>query len=79
MKQAKNQNVKLFEIPTYPASRGAEKQDLWGGNIKPNGKMYMIVTREKSDIVNFFEKKNEAMNWMKTLAYINNSKNRRIV
>lgn len=68
MKQTKNQKVKLFEIPTYPASHGAEKQDLWGGNIKPNGKIYMIVTREKSDIVNFFEKKNEAMNWMKTLA-----------
>ena len=68
MKKAKTQDVKLFEIPTYPASRGAEKQDLWGGNIKPNGTIYMTVTREKSDIINFFTKKGEALNWMKHLA-----------
>jgi len=65
---AKTKNSKLYEIPTYPEARGNNKYDIFGGDVKPNGKIYMIVTNEKSTIINFFEKKNEAMNWIKTIA-----------
>ena len=59
---------KLFEIPVYPLSNTGDKYEIWGGNIKSIKKMYMIVTVEKSTIINFFEKKNEALNWMKHLS-----------
>ncbi|MCD6435619.1 MAG: hypothetical protein J7L15_04460 [Clostridiales bacterium] len=74
-KQAKplksKNNVKLFEISKYPESRYAEfgkKLDIWGGDIKPQKKYYMIVTEEKSTIVNFFDKKYEALNWIKSIS-----------
>ena len=65
----KTSNTELFEIPSYPSLRGNynESYDIWGGSVKPISKIYMIVTKEKSTIVNFFRKKNEALAWMRSV------------
>ena len=68
LKSAKEKDSKLYEIPTYGEARGNNRYDIFGGDVKPNGKIYMIVTNEKSTIINFFEKKNEALNWIKTIS-----------
>lgn len=64
-------NVKLFEVPVYPDTNPGtdpnSRYDIWDGNIKPNGKIYMVITQEKNVIVNFFKKKNEALSWMNSL------------
>lgn len=64
-------NVKMFEIPVYSESQYAKfgnSLDIWGGTQKPQGKKYMIITEEKNVIVNFFDKKNEALAWMRSIA-----------
>ena len=65
-------NVEMYEVPLYPESRFKEYSgstlDIWGGDIKALKKYYMIVTKEKSTIVNFFERKGEATAWMKSIA-----------
>mgnify|MGYP006899555132 CR=1 FL=1 len=61
----KKDNIKLFEIPVYPRSEQHRSLDIWGGDVKPSGKLYLIVTIEKNTIVNLFDNKNEAMHWLK--------------
>jgi hypothetical protein len=59
----------LYEVPAYPLHIGAERFDIWGGNIKPlKKKYYMIITKEKSIIINIFDTKKEAMNWINSIA-----------
>jgi len=65
MKQNKSKTVKMFEVPTYPHIRNG-RYDIWGGDVKPNGKIYMIITEEKNTIVNLFKSKNEASAWMRS-------------
>lgn len=64
--------VQMFEVPIYPEVTfrefGAKTLDIWGGDIKPLKKYYMIITKENSTIVNFFEKKGEALAWIKSIA-----------
>lgn len=59
--------TKLFEIPVYGKSEYGKTLDVWGGDIKPNKKYYMIVTEEKNTIVNIFAKKAEALSWIKSI------------
>ncbi len=59
-------NSKLFKIPTYPSTRYG-RYDIWGGDIKSNGEIYMVITEEKNTIVNFFDNKNEANAWIKSI------------
>jgi len=61
-------NVKLFEIPVYGRSNMGDKFDIWGGDFKPKDKMYMVVTKDKNTIINFFTNKNEALNWVKSIS-----------
>ena len=61
----KGGNSKMFEMPEYPSARYG-KYDIWGGDIKPIKKLYFVITEEKNIIINFFENKNEAVNWVKT-------------
>ena len=62
-------NTTLYEVPAYPLHIGAERFDIWGGNIKPLKKKYfMIITKEKSTIINIFDTKKEAMNWINSIA-----------
>ena len=65
--KAKN-NVKLFEIPVYPSEKYTQFSltlDVWGGDVKPQDKYYMMVTEEKSTIINFFKSEKEALSWVK--------------
>lgn len=64
-----NGNSKLYVIPIYQNPYNKhwdDKLDIWGGNIKPEKKVYhMVITEEKNTIVNFFTKKGEALAWLK--------------
>lgn len=63
-------NVKLFEIPVYEESKYTEfgkSLDIWGGTQTPQDKYYMVITDEKSTIVNFFRKKKEALSWLRVI------------
>jgi len=56
--------TKLFEIPVYESVKMGLKYDIWGGDIKPVSKIYMLIRKEKSIIVNFFKTKNEALGFV---------------
>lgn len=62
-------NVKLYEVPVYERTESSygKSLDVWGGDKKPVNTYYMVVTEEKSTIVNFFTKKGEAMSWIKSI------------
>jgi hypothetical protein len=64
----KTSTAKLYEIPKYDLIPQGQFYDIWNGDVKAKSKIYMVITEEKSTIVNFFEKKNEALNWMKSLS-----------
>lgn len=64
LKTNKDKSVKLFEISTYPLVSMGKKYDIFGGDVKSDGKIYMVVTEEKNTIINFFKSKNEAINWV---------------
>lgn len=73
----KNKVSKVFAIPVYDLI-GYERTndhlygvsykdlDIFNGDIKPIGIVYMVVSTETSGIkiVNFFKKKNEAFAWL---------------
>ena len=61
-------NVKLYEIPYYGRRDYGKTLDIWGGDVKPSKKYYFTITKEKHTIVNIFDNKNEAMNWIKSIA-----------
>jgi len=61
-------NSKLFEIPKYDLTPTGERYDIWDGKIKPIGKLYMIIdTNSKMTVVNLFDNKKEAINWINSL------------
>jgi hypothetical protein len=60
-------NSKIFEIPFYNnAIFNYSKFDIWGGDIKPSKKVYMIVNTGSINVINFFDSKNEALAWINT-------------
>lgn len=61
----KVQNVVLYELPVYETTKGT--YDIFGGDVKSIKTYYMTITKEKSNIINFFKSKNEAMNWIKSI------------
>jgi len=65
IKKTSGGNTKMYEIPYYEYDYG-KTFDIWGGTMKPNGKIYMIITEEKNTVLNFFESKNEALSWMRS-------------
>jgi hypothetical protein len=68
MKTNKSKDMKMFEIPVY-TQRVLEfgaKYDVWGGDVKPVKKRYMVVSTRGIAVVNFFDKKNEAIGWVKS-------------
>jgi hypothetical protein len=64
----KTSNTKLYEIPRYNLIPQGQFYDIWNGDVKAKSKIYMSITDEKSTIINFFEKKNEALNWVKSIS-----------
>jgi len=64
MKKVKN--TMMFEIPMYRSTKSGT-YDIHGGDLEPVSKMYMIITQEKDTIINFFNNKNEATTWMKSI------------
>lgn len=62
-------DAKMYEVPVYEPSNSYETYDVWGGDKKPSKKYYMIVTSSSTiSVLNLFEKKNEALAWMKSIA-----------
>jgi len=62
----KGKDNKLFEIPVYSLS-GNGSYDIWGGDIKPIGKLYMVVNTVGVKVVSLFDNKNEAQAWIKSI------------
>jgi hypothetical protein len=56
----------LYEVPVYPMTNMGQKYDIWDGEVKPTKTIFMMVTEEKSTIINMFEKKGEALAWLKS-------------
>lgn len=74
----KRNQHKLYEIPVYnlngyrilnPNSyqTGYKDLEIFGGEIKPSKKIYMVISTETSGfhVINFFINKNEAISWTK--------------
>ncbi len=69
MKTNKDKNVFLYEIPVYPLIQGysAGTYDIWGGDVKPIKKYYMIVNTYGVSVINLFDNKKEAQAWMRSV------------
>jgi len=69
MKTNKDKNVFMFEIPVYPLIQGYSmgSYDVWGGDVKPIKKYYMIVNTFGVSVVNMFDNKKEAQAWMRSV------------
>jgi len=57
-------NKTLYELPSYPLPNGINNYTIWGGTIEPLKQMYMIITDEKSTIINIFDNEKEAIKWI---------------
>ena len=67
LKTNKDKNVLLFEIPVYPLMNSWEgKYEIWGGDVKPLKHYYMIVSIDGIAVVQLFDKKNEALAWIRS-------------
>ena len=64
----KQANSKMYEISEYPLTRMGQTYDIWGGDVKPIGKLYLIIDTGTISVVNLFKSKNEATAWLKSLA-----------
>ena len=53
-----NDNKKLFELLIFDVGKSPY-------NDKPKSTEYMVVTDEKSTVINFFKSKKEALAWLK--------------
>jgi hypothetical protein len=62
----KAQNSTLHKIPVYPSSNGG-KFTVWGGDVKPVAFHYLVVTNGPIKVITYFNNKNEARNWMKSM------------
>ena len=62
-------NQAIFELPMYKLAdlqnNYGSKIQAWGGTIKPFKTNYFCFTKEKYNVVTFFESKTEALNWLK--------------
>jgi len=69
MKANKEKTTLMYELPVYdltPRTFGKETNfDIWGGNVKPSKKYYMVVSTDGVAVVNIFTKKNEALAWVR--------------
>ena len=71
MKANKEKTTLMYEIPYYdlvPRSFGQSNDlDIWGGNVKPSKKYYMVVSTDGVAVVSIFTKKNEALAWVRSV------------
>lgn len=65
-KQHNGSIMYLFKIPEY--IRGIDSRDLsvWGGEVKPNKWVYLMVSSGKINVITVFHSKAEAMSWFNT-------------
>jgi hypothetical protein len=67
-------NNKMYKIPKYNLNDIKRNQysdngkiDIWGGNIKPEKYVYMIINEGSINTINFFENKKEAESCIRSL------------
>ena len=58
---------RLYELPVYPLARSGS-YDIWGGDIKPIKMYYIVIYDSVISVVNIFDNKTEATNWLKFIA-----------
>ena len=69
-KQNKDKTRKLYKVPLFNSNQfedgrhNYELLSIWGGDIKPERNVYMLIVNEKNNIVQFFEKAGEANAWV---------------
>ena len=65
-KQHDGSMLYLFKIPEY--IRGLDSRDLsiWGGEVKPNKWVYLMISAGKINVVTVFYSKQEALSWFKS-------------
>lgn len=65
LKVNKDKDIFLYAIPFYPNTSG--RFDVWGGDVKPLKNYYMVVSTSGVAVINIFDKKAEAMAWMRSV------------
>jgi len=70
MKANKEKTTLMYELPVYePTPRAflgtTGDFNIWGGDVKPTKKYYMVVSTDGVAVVNIFAKKNEALAWVR--------------
>jgi len=68
IKTNKSKSDRAYEILEYPSVSMGRSYTSWGGDVKPIGKLYMVISIGKNTYVNFFKSKNEAVNWVNSVA-----------
>ena len=66
---AKSKTQKMFKVPVYnPKLSGydATNYSVWGGHETPYRYMWMIISYGNINVINLFDSKNEASNWLRT-------------
>jgi hypothetical protein len=63
----KDKSVGMYALPVYD-SMDHSMFDVWGGDKKPAKVRYFVVSKGEINVVNFFETKGEASNWIKHTA-----------
>jgi len=62
-------DVKMYAVPYYADNTPQGRYlSVWGGDIAPTKTYYMILSEGIPSVVNFFDKKNEALAWIKSIA-----------
>jgi len=57
---------KVIQLDVYDYRDGDQKNyKVFGGDVKPSKRLYMVVSKQKDVVVNFFDKKGEAAYWAK--------------
>ena len=56
---------KVVQVDVYDYVSDQSRYDIFGGDIKPIKKMYMVINRDNNIVVNFFSSKGEASAWVR--------------
>lgn len=60
----------MYKIPEYGRTKMGDTYDIWGGDKTPIGYVYLVMnvsSHNVYDVVNFFDNKNEAKAWLRSM------------
>jgi len=72
--------VSLFSVPEYIKGIDVNDMDIWGGEVRPNKRLHMVVSSGKINVIMVFDSKAEAISWIShTAEGVNEQKIRNII